>query len=96
MEKAKNYHIRNRSFGYKKYKLDVATEGMKAYSRSRFYQRNNELNLTHAKSDGGLCPSCHRYGIETWQMLQEAIQFMYQITDGRCKLNLDCIDNFET
>jgi len=93
---SKNYRIRNRSFGYKKYEHDAEEEGAKAYSRSHFYQRNDELNLTDVKSDAGLCPSCHRYGTETWQMLRETIQFMYQITDGRSKMNLDIVDHFET
>ena len=95
IKKTTNTRVRNRSRGYEKYVKDAKEEGEPFYSRPHFYERNDELQLTDTKADGGLCPNCNRYGMETWIMLRNATKVTYPVSDVRHQSSLLQIDEFE-
>jgi hypothetical protein len=39
------------------------------------------MGLVDPKSDAGLCPSCHRYGEETWDEVKHCIELLYPPTN---------------
>jgi hypothetical protein len=95
LKTVKQYRILNRLKGYLKYVKDAEEEGpFPCYSKSTFYLRNEEIGLYDAKSEAGLCPNCHQYGTETWEMVKTCIKLFVPITDERRSTWMSQIDEF--
>jgi hypothetical protein len=92
----KKYRILNRLKGYTKYVKDAATEGpFPCYHKSTFYLRNEEIGLYDTKGEAGLCPNCHQYGTETWEMVKTCIKLFVPVTDERRSTWISSTDKFE-
>ena len=78
----KKYRILNQLKGYTKYVKDAATEGpFPCYHKSTFYKRSEEIGLYDTKGEAGLCPNCHQYGTETWEMVRTCIKLFIAAMD---------------
>jgi hypothetical protein len=92
----KRYRILNRLKGYTKYVKDAAAEGpFPCYHKSTFYRRNEEIGLYDTKCEAGLCPNCHQYGTETWEMVKTCIKLFVPVTDERRSTWISSTDKFE-
>jgi hypothetical protein len=98
VQQATTYRVNNRyqgyRKGYRKHRSDASAGEYPFYSRAHFYLRNKEMGLVDSKSEGGLCPNCHRYGTDAWARLEVCVKLICTVTDPQRMQSLDQINTF--
>ena len=95
MKGSATYRKQNRNRSHQAYVNDAAIDGSPVFARSTFYKIQEELGIKDTKSEGGLCPSCNRFGDETWDMIEEVIMYLYAPLDPERRKLLDQLKHLQ-
>ena len=82
IEKEVRYKALRTGPAYERYRVNLEKEKRPFYSRAHFYQRVKEEQLRDTTKDNGLCPSCTKYGAQTWEVLRSVAKMIYSPGDG--------------
>jgi len=77
IEKEVRYKALRTGPAYVQYQANLEREKKPFYSRRHFYQRVKEEQLRDTTKDNGLCPSCTKYGEQTWDMLRSVVKLVH-------------------